>query len=143
MTFNLSSHKEVSENFINLFLKVSQKYIKKLSQTDFWYELFLLIQVQIIIELNGSIKRPVPIITKAVFNEYQNHEIISLMPIHTLKKYSIKKNEILKEMENSNMNELIIKYSYNQFLEKMTFYFKYLLKHFKTPNLVLNKPKFL
>jgi len=37
-------------------------------------------------------------ITKAVFNEYQNHEIISLMPIHTLKKYSTKKHEILNEV---------------------------------------------
>jgi len=47
MTFNLSSHKEVGEKFIYLFLEVSQKHIKSLSQTDFWYELFLLIQVQV------------------------------------------------------------------------------------------------
>ncbi|OUM58990.1 hypothetical protein PIROE2DRAFT_15603 [Piromyces sp. E2] len=143
MTFNLSSHKEVSEKFIYLFLEVSQKYIKNLSQSDFWYELFLIIQVQIIIELNGSIKRPVPMITKAVFSEYQNHEIISLMPIHTLKKYSTKKHEILSELENNDMNEIINKYSYNQFLDKMTYFFKYLLKYFTTPKLILNKPIYI
>jgi len=49
MVFNLSSHKEVSEKLIYLFLEVSQIHFKNLIKTDFWYDLFLLIQVQVII----------------------------------------------------------------------------------------------
>ncbi|ORX80657.1 hypothetical protein BCR32DRAFT_245472 [Anaeromyces robustus] len=59
------------------------------------------------IELNGIVKRPVSMITKAVFNEYQNHEIFSLITIQKLKYYSCKKNEIIKELENSTMEEIL------------------------------------
>ena len=47
IVFNLSSHKEVSEKLINLFLDISQLHFKNLMKTDFWYELFLLIQIQV------------------------------------------------------------------------------------------------
>jgi len=51
-----------------------------------------------IIELNGAVKKPVSMITKAVFNEYQNHEIFSLISIHKLKYYSSRKKEVLDEV---------------------------------------------
>jgi len=41
------------------------------------------------------------------------------------------------------MSEITNKYSYKQFLEKMTFYYKYLLKYINTPKLLLNKPNYL
>jgi len=51
-----------------------------------------------ILELNGDVKNPVSIITKAVFNEYQNHEIFSIIPNHKLKYYQTRKKEIISEV---------------------------------------------
>lgn len=143
LVFNLSSHREVSEKLIYLFLEVSQTHIKRISQDVFWFDLYLLLQIQMTIELNGIVKRPVSMITKAVFNEYQNHEIFSLITIQKLKYYSCKKNEIIKELENSTMEEIVNKYPHTQFVEKMVIFFKYLLKNFPTPILLYNKPSYL
>ena len=48
LVFNLTTHKEVSEELINLFLEISQNYFNHFYQDDFWYDLFLLIQIQVI-----------------------------------------------------------------------------------------------
>jgi hypothetical protein len=142
LVFNLTTHKEVSEELINLFLEISQNYFNHFYQDDFWYDLFLLIQIQMILELNGDVKNPVSIITKAVFNEYQNHEIFSIIPNHKLKYYQTRKKEIISELGNHSMEELLNKYNNTQFLEKMVKYFNSLINEFEVPKLLLKKPSY-
>ncbi|KAG4103504.1 hypothetical protein H8356DRAFT_928876 [Neocallimastix lanati (nom. inval.)] len=97
---------------------------------------------EMILELNGDVKNPVSIITKAVFNEYQNHEIFSIIPNHKLKYYQTRKKEIISELGNHSMEELLNKYNNTQFLEKMVKYFNSLINEFEVPKLLFKKPSY-